>query len=120
MILNEDYFKDIEITDDDIDSSDDIVISHSNEYATPEEWFADMKSRYTYCIEIPLSRDYQWKWDLQLILKRLFYVFDTYGIEYSEPTLQEYAKQNFRNNYSKCNFIDYNKYKLILNYKTLE
>ena len=114
MILNEDYFDDIEITDDDID------ISNNNEYATPEEWFMDMKSKYTHCIEIPLSQDYQWKWDLQLILKRLFYVFDTYGIEYSEPILQEYAKRNFRNNYSKCNFINYNKYKLILNYKTLE
>ena len=57
MILNEDYFKDIEITDDDIESSDDIVISHNKEYATPEEWFADMKSRYTHCIEILLNLD---------------------------------------------------------------
>ena len=120
MILNENYFDDLKLTDEDIESSDSTAISNNNEYATPEEWFADMKSRYTYCIEIPLSQDYQWKWDLQLILKRLFYVFDTYGIEYSEPTLQEYAKRNFRNNYFKCNFIDYNKYKLILNYKTLE
>ena len=38
MILNEDYFDDIEITDDDID------ISNNNEYATPEEWFMDMNS----------------------------------------------------------------------------
>ena len=55
MILNEDYFKDIEITDDDIDSSDNIVISHNKEYATPEEWFTDIKSRYTHRIEIPLK-----------------------------------------------------------------
>ena len=49
MILNENYFDDIEITDDDIDISD------NNEYATPEEWFADIKSRYTHRIEIPLK-----------------------------------------------------------------
>ena len=61
MILNEDYFKDIEITDDDIDSSENDVLSSYDKYATPEEWFAGMKSRYTYCIEIPLSQEYQWK-----------------------------------------------------------
>ena len=83
MILTEDYFKDIEITDDDIESSDDIVISNNNEYATPEDWFMDMKSKYTHCIEIPLMRDIQWKLNLKLIIKRLLYVFDTYGIEYS-------------------------------------
>ena len=57
MILNEDYFKDIEITDDDINSSEDDVPSSYNKYATPEEWFADMKSRYTHCIEILLNID---------------------------------------------------------------
>ena len=89
MILNEDYFKDIEITDDDIESSDDIVISHNNEYATPKEWFMDMNTKYAHCIDIPLKRDCQWKVNPKLIIKRLFYMFDAYGIEYSEPTLQE-------------------------------
>ena len=55
MILNEDYFDDIEITDDDINSSEDDVPSSYNKYATPEEWFADIKSRYTHRIEIPLK-----------------------------------------------------------------
>ena len=44
MILNENYFDDIEITDEDIESSADIAISHNNKYATPEDWFMDMKS----------------------------------------------------------------------------
>ena len=44
MILNENYFDDIEITDDDIESSDSTAISNNNEYATPEDWFMDMRS----------------------------------------------------------------------------
>ena len=52
MILNEDYFDDLKLTDEDIESSDGITISHNNEYATPEEWFADMKTKYTHCINI--------------------------------------------------------------------
>ena len=90
MILTEDYFKDIEITDDDIESSDDIVISHNNEYDNPEQMFMDMKSKYAHCIEIPLMRDIQWKLKPNLIIKRLLYMFNAYGIEYSEPTLQEH------------------------------
>ena len=55
MILNEDYFDDLKLTDEDIESPDGIAISDNNKYATPEEWFADIKSRYTHCIEIPLK-----------------------------------------------------------------
>ena len=92
MILNEDYFDNLKLTDDDIESSEANASSSYDKYDTPKEWFVDMKSRYTYCIEIPLSREYQWKWNLVLILKKLFYVFDAYGMEYSEPTLQEFIK----------------------------
>ena len=123
MILNEDYFKDIEITDDDIESPDDIDISNNNEYATPEEWFADIKSKYTHCIDITLKREYQWKVNPKPIIKRMLYVFDVYGIEYSEPILQEiiHLEDNLKNGYSQCNFIDYNGYKLISSkHKTIE
>ena len=44
MILNENYFDDLKLTDEDIESSDDIVISNDNKYATPEDWFMDMNS----------------------------------------------------------------------------
>ena len=54
MILNEDYFDDIEITDKDIESPEDNADT-ALKYATPEEWFADIKSRYTHRIEIPLK-----------------------------------------------------------------
>ena len=120
MILNEDYFKDIEITDDDIESSNDLVISHNNEYATPEDWFMDMKSKYAHCIEIPLNQEYQWKWDLPLILKRLFYIFDAYGIEYSEYSLHEFTNQKFRSEFFQYNFIDYNGHRLMSKCNTPE
>ena len=51
MILNENYFDDLDLTDEDIESPD---ADSYDEYATPEEWFVDMKSRYAHCIEIPL------------------------------------------------------------------
>ena len=52
MILNESYFDDIEITDDDIESSDDIVTSHISEYHNLQEWYMDIKSKYTYSVII--------------------------------------------------------------------
>ena len=91
MILNENYFDDIEITDDDIESPEDDALSSYDKYDNPEQMFADMKSKYAHCIDIPLMHYCQRKWDLSLILKRLFYIFNTYGIEYSEPTLQEHV-----------------------------
>ena len=96
MILNENYFDELKLTDEDIESSDGIAISNNNEYTTPEEWFADIKSKYAHCINIPLKRNISWKLNPKPIIKRLLYVFDTYGIEYSEPTLQEliYIEQN--------------------------
>ena len=123
MILNENYFDDLKLTDDDIESPDGIAISNNNEYATPEEWFMDIKSRYIHCIDIPLKRDVHWKVNPKLIIKRLFYVFDVYGIEYSEPTLQELinVENNLDNGYSQCNFINYNGYKFISSrHKTIE
>ena len=91
MILNEDYFDDLKLTDEDIESSEANASSSYNKYDNPEQMFIDMKSKYAHCIEIPLMHDYQWTWNIQLILKRLFYIFDAYGMEYSEPTLQEHV-----------------------------
>ena len=50
MILNEDYFKDIEITDDDIKSSDDNY--YTDDYANPEEYYDAMSSKYSRYIDI--------------------------------------------------------------------
>jgi hypothetical protein len=56
MLLNENYFDDIEITDDDIKTQD-IVSPDSSitgTYANPEEWFNDMKSKYFHIMVIIL------------------------------------------------------------------
>ena len=92
MILNENYFDDLKLTDEDIESSDAEASSSYDEYDNPEQMFIDIKSKYAHSIEIPLRQKYQWKWDLSLILKRLFYIFDAYSIKYSEPVLQEIVK----------------------------
>ena len=85
MILNEDYFDDLKLTNDDIDSSEAGALPSSSydEYDNPKQMFIDIKSKYAHCIEISLKRNCKWKWDMSLILKRLFYVFDVYGMEYS-------------------------------------
>ena len=116
MILNEDYFDDLKLTDEDIESSDGIAISHNNEYATPEKWFADMKSRYTHCININFVNSENEKETveyIQFILKRVKYLFDAYGIEYSDPTLQDGVSNYFSDSYKDCNFLDFYGLKLV-------
>ena len=55
MILNEDYFDDIEITDNDIDYSEEDT---TFKYATPEEWFAnEIKGKYSAVLHIPINTD---------------------------------------------------------------
>ena len=87
MILNENYFDDIEITDDDIQSPEVDAPSSYDKYDNPEQMFADMKSKYAHCIDIPLMHYCQRKWDLSLILKKLFYIFKTYRRTTSDATL---------------------------------
>ena len=44
MILNENYFDDLKLTDEVIESSESNAPSSYNKYATPEDWFMDMNS----------------------------------------------------------------------------
>ena len=58
MILNEDYFDDIEITDDDIESSKEDSADVILKYATPEEWFAnEINGKYSEILFIPMNTD---------------------------------------------------------------
>ena len=59
MILNEDYFKDLEITDDDIESSDSDAVFNSDDifYDTPAEYYNAMTSRYTHSIIFNVNSD---------------------------------------------------------------
>ena len=126
MLLNEDYFDKIEITDDDI-SSPDISSSDSDttEYANPEEWFADMKSKYGHFLRIRIEesdivhKDYIWKSKVPHLLRNLQYVLDVYDIDYSQPTIQDYTGTYCDDNYRACNFIDLHNYKLISFKKSL-
>ena len=118
MILNEDYFDDIEITDDDIESSNSLVISHNNEYATPEEWFRVMKSKYSHYILITIhhhtiNENEVWENRIPHSLRNLQYMFDVYGMDYSQPTVQDFPLSKIKDNYRKCVFIDFHNYKLI-------
>ena len=50
MILKEDYFKDLELTDEDIASSDSDAVFNSDDiyYDTPTEYYNAMISKYTH------------------------------------------------------------------------
>ena len=57
MILNEDYFDDIEITDNDIDSSE-YSADATLKYDKPSDWFAnEINGKYSASLYIPMSTD---------------------------------------------------------------
>ncbi|MEE3416939.1 MAG: hypothetical protein VZR53_16425 [Prevotella sp.] len=56
MLLNEDYFDDLKLTDDDIASSDGIAVSLNNEYATPEEWFNSIYPKYNCFLSLNIQK----------------------------------------------------------------
>ena len=99
MLLKENYFDDIEITDDDIKTQDSHIESPESSvtgtYANPQEWFNDMKSKYSYIMVINLqkheimSQTEIWETKLPSMIKRLNYIFNAYGVEYSEPVIQD-------------------------------
>ena len=58
MILNEDYFDDIEITDDDIESSKEDSADATLKYDNPTEWFAnEINGKYSVIMYIPMNTD---------------------------------------------------------------
>ena len=132
MRLNEDYFKNIEITDDIISSDDNYILPNLNtddyDYANPKEYYNAMSSKYshymTLCIETDniLTDSNLWNNKIPHMLKKLFYLFDSYGIEYSKPVVSEedYRIRKFiKTKFKGCKFFDFHGYKLITN-DTLE
>ena len=82
MRLNEDYFDDLKLTDDDIITHDDDIVG--NEYNSPEEWYIDMQSKYSHCLGFDVKIKDKHSVDrISHIIKRLQYIFNVYGIEYS-------------------------------------
>lgn len=115
MILNEDYFDELKLTDDDISAQD---YSSTVIDATPEEWFRVMKSKYSHYILIriehhTINENEVWENRIPHSLRNLQYMFDVYGIDYSLPTVQDFPLSKIIDNYRKCVFIDFHNYKLI-------
>lgn len=115
MILNEDYFDELKLTDDDISAQD---YSSTVIDATPEEWFRVMKSKYSHYILIriehhTINENEVWEHRIPHSLRNLQYMFDVYGIDYSLPTVQDFPLSKIIDNYRKCVFIDFHNYKLI-------
>ena len=129
MILIENYFDDIEITDDDIKSSNSIVTSHNNEYATPEKYYNTMSSKYRHYMVLGiqanniLTDSELWTNKIPCMLKRLFYLFESYGIEYSTPVVTEppyRVRYLIDDKLENCKFFDFYGYKSLLEEDNLE
>ena len=119
MILNEDFFKDL--SDDIVDSENDFP---DNSHINPEQLFNQMTSTYSHCLSVKIEkhdiiRDDE-IWDVQVphLVKKLQYIFNTYGVEYSEPVLQVQTITYL--DYKDCTAIDIHGYTLISKYKTIE
>ena len=129
MILKEDYFNDLDLTDDDIKSSDSIVASHNNEYANEKEYYNDMLSKYSHYITLCIDADHiitdsvLWTDKIPHVLKKLFYLFDSYGMEYSTPVVLQsdyFVKKYIKNKFKGCKFFDFYGYKLITHYDIIK
>lgn len=91
MILNEDYFKDLEITDDDVIEDDNDVEGPYNNLTLKD--VHKLHEQYNHCISIRIVKENNSDTTFfQTILipklfKRLDDIFDMYGIEHSEYVL---------------------------------
>ena len=97
MILNEDFFDDIEIKDDDLESSNPELYNDTHRPKDTRTLIKDLILSYKHClcftITIPQSPWKSWnlfdkmnEWDLfRTVKKRICNVFDAYDIKYSEP-----------------------------------
>ena len=131
MILKEDYFNDLDLTDDNIESSDDNY--NTDDYANPKEYYNTMSSKYNSYMFLGIKTDNDiltdselWTDKIPRMLKKLSYMFDLYEIEYSKPVVSEpdyYIHdfiQNIQIEIDYCNFFDFYGYKLFLEEEKLE
>ena len=129
MILNGDFFDDLKLTDDDIKSSDDNNYN-SFEYANLKEYYNDMSSKYSHYIALGIKTNKHiltdsnlWNNKIPCMLKKLFYLFDSYGIEYSKPVVSEedyHISYLIKTKLEDCKFFDFHGYKLITYYDIIK
>ena len=126
MILNEDYFNDLDLTDDNIND----INLNTDDYVNPEEYYNDMSSKYSHYIILGIKTNKHiltdsnlWTNKIPRVLKKLFYLFDSYGIEYSKPVVSEedyHVSHLIKTKLEDCKFFDFHGYKLLTTYDTLE
>lgn len=122
--MEEDYFKILELTDEDLLSTEDTFIN-TVEYTNPTEYYDAMSSRYTHCMIFELThiiytQSAKWIVEIPHMYRKLFNLFDVYGIEYSQPVVVEaLVTVRLRNKFYNCKFIDLYGYKAIIHYNTL-
>ena len=119
MLISEDYFNNIEITDDVVSSTE-----QSNDSENPELLFDSMLSNYTHCISIQVSSStfifHQkekklWQKIIPQTIKRLNMLLDTYGIEHSEPLfIDDNVARIMGSEASNYKIIDHNHFKIAI------
>ena len=105
MIINEDYFKDIEINDDDIKTEDNL-----DNFETLENIYSNAKKLYNHTINIQLDIIYNKKkmndilpQSLTKLGKYLDCLFDAYAINHS-PLYAVYKKKSEDGEYKSSDF----------------
>ena len=88
MILNEDYFDDIEITDDDIVADDTLDVDEPEYKELTLEEAKKLPEQYDYHIRIRIDNKSKYTTFIQTslipkIFKKLDTIFELYGIEHS-------------------------------------
>ena len=112
MILNEDYFKDLEIEDEDIVSDDD-TLDVEKPKMTIED-FRKLPEQYDYLIKITIRKRNDKETTsfltslLPKLFKRLDVIFDSYGIEHSQYVLRSTYYTGRKNN----TILDFGNYQL--------
>ena len=111
MLINEDYFNNIDIEEDDIKNTD-IV-----EKLTPEEYYEYCKSHYSQTIVIHISDvlKYNQTWVVKTmpdilteLSKKIHYLFNIFDIEYSDIVCVENVSE-------KKEIVDCGEYKMMIN-----
>ena len=86
MLLNENYFDELKLTDDDIISPDN-DINLSGTFNNIDDMYRKMQSVYDRCLFIEIKRkdillnNYLWDKQVPHLLRKLKTIFDIYGIE---------------------------------------
>lgn len=127
MLLKEDYFRDLELTDNDIDVSDQIN-NVKQKYNTPKELIDHMLSEYSNCISFTITNDFKkfnifeydlmWENVIPQLCKRLAYVLNVYGLKCSEPVFLYGTRTSMSFYWKTYHIMYFNGYAMISPYKT--